>query len=75
MEPKRISVLIKYLWNCRTVLQMHTWTCMCGALCDLCAALVIPPPLQSPPRGGGTVTLTKNHKKYCAPNVPKKKFC
>ena len=25
-------------WNCRTLLQMHTRTCRCGALCDLLAA-------------------------------------
>ena len=23
----------KYQWNCRTLLHMHTRTCMCGALC------------------------------------------
>ena len=26
--------------NCRTLLHMHTRTCMCGALCDLLAALL-----------------------------------
>ena len=37
MVTKLISVFIKYLWNCRTLLHMHTKTCMCGALCDLFA--------------------------------------
>ena len=39
-----------YFWNCRTLLRMHTSTCMCGALFDLRAAPptidIIPPPPQ-----------------------------
>ena len=33
-------------WNCRTLLHMHTRTCVCGALVDLCAA----PAPQAVPR-------------------------
>ena len=31
-------------WNCRTLLHMHTRTCMCGALFDLRAAEICNPP-------------------------------
>ena len=40
--------------NCRTLLHMHTRTCMCRALLGLRAALVLPHPLSFP--GGGGVT-------------------
>ena len=29
----KVLVEPTYQWNCRTLLHMHTRTCMCGALC------------------------------------------
>ena len=39
-----MCIMMISMMNCRTLLQMHTRTCMCGALCDLLAA---PLPLPS----------------------------
>ena len=38
-------------WNCRTLLHMHTRTCVCGALVDLCAANLPCQPVGRPRHG------------------------
>ena len=46
-QGKRFGMYKKSQKTCRTLLHMHTRTCMCGALCDLLAAPP-PPPLHAP---------------------------